>query len=175
MLARADLRTISQLLSDTGTALTSDQVLASATLTTLLQEASGIVETAATQGGVYVIDPNATPPINDLAFVQANNGNAAALLSGIVCRLTLWLLWERRPQFRSDDKPPPQAQWALELLEDLRLGKRVLGILERQTSGVIGEHRMTREEYRELGLPSTVASRYFGRNRRRPFGGSGDG
>lgn len=160
---KCDNRTAGQLLSDVGVPLTQPQIAASPTLLDLLAEASGLVEAACTEGGAYVINPLAVPPINDLLLIQTAGGNSAALLAGIVCRLALWLMWERRPSFRQDVKLPAQAQWALDLLEQIHQGKRIFGILEHQQAGVLG---ITVDSPRVIEArrgPVQIARRFFGR------------
>ena len=131
--ARFDWRTASQLLSDTETALTQDEVSESTRLLTLLQEASGEVESATLAGNRYVI----TSSQNDLEDLT---GNSLEYLVGLVCTLAASRLYERRPDMLQ--KIAPRVEAAREALDMLRKGERIFGTVEHAQAG-----RMTHEQH----------------------------
>lgn len=141
---RFDFRTANQLLSDNDAPLYSMtdptaaklSVETDATLTALLQEASGMVEAACTRAGIYQIDPGATPPRNDLADLLTGGTNSGEMLRGMVCGIAMWLLWERRPQRIKEMELPARAQAAIAQLDDLADGKKVFGWRENQLDAV---------------------------------------
>lgn len=150
-----DDRSVRDLLSDDGTR-TAGSLAANATLLLLLGAASGEVEAAACAGQRYVIDPGATPPRNDLA---ALTGNSASLLARMVAWLAFHDLWSRRP---SEAPLHPQAQRALDFLERLRLGERVLGVLENHQAGHVEADLQSAAEVTARGGIVVTAERYFG-------------
>ncbi len=160
-LARCDVNTVAQLLSDTKVPLTAAQVAVSATLTDLLQEASGEVEASATVGQRYRIDLNATPPINDLA---ALTGNSARYLAGMVCTLALGKLYDRRPSRKQEE--PQSCKIAREKLLALEEGKAVFGLIENQEAGNLQITIDSPAVVQQRRGPVVIASRFFGRRSR---------
>lgn len=197
---RADFRTISQLLADDGKPVSAtgdsaqDRVAVEQhpTLKLLLQEASGMIEAAATVGKRYVIDPYAQTPRNDLLDLLkplpnthlgditaemegAGLGdlllptptqvicNSGHMLIGMTVGITLWLLWERRPQRIKDLELPARATIALKMLDDLREGKTVFGWQENQDDSTLKSTIDTPQDFEARGGASIRARRYFGR------------
>lgn len=123
MVARYDVRTLGDLLSDNEQVrLTPSQVAASTILATLLSEASGEVEGVAFGRRVY-----------EPADFAALTDNALAKLAGIVCAITLQKLMARRPSRVKE--LPTQAALALEEFEKLRNGDRIFAFAETADAG----------------------------------------
>ncbi len=157
-LTRYDVRTVSQLLSDTNKPLTPAQVGASTDLTELLQECSGEVEASCTVGGRYLIDPTATPPINDLASLT---GNSQKYLVGLVCTLCMGKLYDRRPDRKSEE--PKSCEAARKKLEAMEEGKAVFGILENALAGTLNNSIDSPRTYDNRRTTVVLANRFFGR------------
>lgn len=157
-LARCDIRSAAQLLSDDGVPLTAPQVLASSILTDLLAESSGEVESACLVGGRYMIDQSSTPPVNDLA---ALTGNAQRMLVGLVCTLTMMKLFLRRPDRAPPDYKPGEI--ASKRLESLEEGTAVFGTLEAQAAGVLGLTIDSPQVIEDRQSPVITGRPFFGR------------
>ncbi len=161
LLIRYDWRSVGQLVSDNGIAVSSSAAVAlSPILTPMLQQAAGMVEAACTRAGNYVINPTATPPINDLAVL---NNNSKQVLVGLVCDLAMWLIWLRRPRMTASDQPPAQCKMALEMLDSLASGERIFGILEHQAAGAMNLTIDTPADVEHRHGVVVQARRYFGR------------
>lgn len=137
---RYDWRSAAQLLSDTETTLTQAQVEASATLLTLLEEASGEVESATLVSNRYVLNDTQ----NDLDDLT---GNSLEHLKGIVCTLAAEKLYRRRPDLLA--KIAPQVEAAREQLDLLRHGERIFGTVEHAAAGLPGHHTETMADEEE--------------------------
>jgi hypothetical protein len=154
-----DERSIRQLLSDTGTAVTGS-LTANEIVLEMLKAASGWVEAAACTGQRYVINSSR----NDLA---ALTGNSAKMLAKMVADLAMFDLWSRRPNLRGGEKPPTKMQMSLDFFEQLRLGERVFGILENHQAAALDSVVETRRDVEDRNGVVTEAERYFGtRNNR---------
>lgn len=88
MLRRYDRRIIARLVSDTGSPVDENSLGDNAVLLSLLKEASAIVESYAYKGMRYTRD--------DLVAIYQSNTVSRELLVGLVCALTMHLLWRRR-------------------------------------------------------------------------------
>ncbi len=161
---RFDWRTAADLLSDSGTRLTLQQVLASTVLLELLQEASGLVESACMVGNRYA-------PA-DLAGLT---GNSQQLLIGLTAGVAAFHLFSRRPDRKLD--VPPRAQWAMEMLAKLEEGTAVFGILEVAEAGVVDHLVEQPSDVEARNMVTRIAGRFFGRrsNDMRPPAGTGGG
>ena len=163
-LIRYDWRSIAQLVSDTGIPIASPAQLIgpppNPTLTAFLMEAAGLVESACTQAGAYVIDPTSTPPINDLAIL---NNNSQQLLIGLVVNLAMWKLWLRRPIISGNLKMPAQCEEAVTMLDALAKGERIFGILEHQKAGQLHETTDQPPDFWNRRGLVVQARPYFGR------------
>lgn len=123
MIARYDVRTLGDLLSDNeNVRLTSAQVLASTTLATLLSEASGEVEGVAFARRVY--EPDDFAALTD---------NGLAKLAGVICAVCLQKCMARRPSRVKE--LPQQMVLALADLERLRLGDHIFAFSETADAG----------------------------------------
>lgn len=151
MVARYDTRSLGQLLSDSNTvALTADEVLASTKLAAFLKEASGQVEAAALFGEKYTAA--------DLAALSGTNGGET--LAGLVADLTMWRIWDRRPD--KNGPLPKRCEFAFAMLEQLRAGDRIFGFQQTVEAGRIDHEQTTADEARIRGGPSVILERYFG-------------
>jgi hypothetical protein len=146
-LERYDVRTVADLLSDSDTTLTTSQVQSSTRLTTLLQQASGDIEAACVAGLRYLP--------TDLQALLTNGGTGAEYLIGLTCDLAMWKLMNRRPSPVATSPPGPAAA-ALEALQLLRGGERILAFQEAGNAGVEVDIEQP------CCTITTTASRYFG-------------
>lgn len=150
---RFDWRSASQLLSDTETALTQAQVLASTRLLTLLKEASGEVESATLVSNRYVINASQ----NDLDDLT---GNSEQFLVGLVCTLAAAKLYERRPDLMAGIAPRVEA--AREQLNLLRQGERIFGTVEHAEAGLPDHHQETIQNEEDRKGLNTMVERLWG-------------
>jgi hypothetical protein len=159
-----DVRTVGDLVSDTGTRFTPTQVAADAngTLTQLLMEAGGILEAKATVSTRYAI-ADLQLVANGMVVPPAPAGPVTAtqtMLAGIVAGVAMWNLVERRPALNV--KMPLKATWAMAMLEELESGVSIFGLLEPAQAGVTShEVESARTVYNRRGL-ATLMRRYFG-------------
>lgn len=151
-----DTRNVQDLLSDSGAPVTAGALATNATLLLQLGAASGKVEASATAGGFYVIDPNSTPPRNDLSALTGNSSN---YLAWLVAQIAWYLVWARRP---SSGEPPPTYEMAQEDLELLRNGRTIFGILENQAAGQVNVVQESPAVWDNRMGPVTLAREYFG-------------
>lgn len=78
LVARFDLRPIEELLSDTGFPLSPQRAAVCSAMTAILQEASGVLEAAATAGQRYIITPGSPPtPAAPTLSTSATGGTVA--------------------------------------------------------------------------------------------------
>ena len=152
--ARYDARTVAQLLSDADVQITSGQVPSNASLAALLQEASGMLESACLVGQRY-----------QPADLSGLTGNSMQMLIGIVCGVGMYLLWCRRPEKYKDMKLPSRAELALRQMDDLRDGSRIFGILEAAEANNIPTPYFTQPNDLYLRNPVSVQARRFFGNR----------
>lgn len=155
---REDMRVVAQLLSDTDIPLTTAQVQNSPTLAALLMEASGELEASCTVGQRYLINLQADPPINDLA---ALTGNSRQYMIGLICKLTLGLLFDRRPERKNEE--PQSVTKAREALVALEEGKEVFGLAESQMAGQLDITVDSPQVFNNRRGPVQIANRFFGR------------
>lgn len=78
LLNRFDLRPIEELLSDTGVRLSQRGLTVSASLQAILQEASGVLEAAATAGQRYVVGPSGPPTPTAPGLTPSSDGGMLA-------------------------------------------------------------------------------------------------
>jgi hypothetical protein len=126
LLRRYDFRSVGQYLADDGVKMTQDEVLASPILADLLREASGHLESALLRSGRY------TP-----ADLGALTNNGLEMVAGLVAGYTMFLVWARRPSRFLNDQLPLQAQLAMDKLQELATGHRVLPFQEAADAGRI--------------------------------------
>ncbi len=149
-LKRADLRTIGDLCSDTGSRIPAGALLTDANLAAALLDASGLVEQACLTAGKY-------HPV-DLA---ALTGAGQAALFRLISRLTLCLLFERRPDLEM--KQPWIWEWVEEQLQKLHEGEAVFPFIETEAAGILSDVTETARDVEARDLTTTQMSRYFGR------------
>ena len=152
-LARADVRTVAQLVSDTGFAVGSpvpdpQGLVGNANLIAALTDASGELEAVCLIGARY--------HQIDLAQIAAATGTGAqGKMFRVLTRMTTMLLWERRM-----DKSVPQdlAKQVAEDKERLRNGEEIFGSVSHEQAGLV-QSRKQKNAYvvREAG-------RFFGRS-----------
>ncbi len=157
-LKRADLRTVGDLCSDTGTRITSGGLATDTHLAAALLDATGIVEQACLVAKRYL-------PADLAALTGAGLGSLYRLLS----RLTLCLLFERRPDLEM--KQPWIWEWVEEQLEKLRQGERIFPFTETEDAGLIHIEVETAPEVEARNGISYIMQRMWGRrgNRRGPW------
>lgn len=116
LILRRDRRLIGELVSDDDNPLTEAELLDSEVLETLLEDASGQVESAMLSGKRYLPET-----------LASLTGNSLALLKKIVCTIVMADLYERRPGVHLE-----QSKAYMELarmhLDDLRSGKNIFNL-----------------------------------------------
>lgn len=147
---RWDTRSVGRLLSDTNTALTSTEVLASTLLAELLKEASGEVELGCFRGERYSID--------DLVALVGTN--AGKKLAGLVADLTMWRLYDRRPD--REGTVPPRCEAALKVLEQLADGELIFGLVNQGRAGVMSHRVLSGTDVRIRNNRIVQQRRYMG-------------
>lgn len=152
-LLRVDYRSVGRLLTDDDSSATPTQaqVLASATLPTLLLEASGWVEAACLRGGMYTGA--------DLVSLAGTAGGE--LLASLVSDLTLWRLFDRRPDRRSET--PERCKVALETLDKLGRGELIFGLSKSADSGHINTGDVMESDLRARQPSIEQARRRWGK------------
>ncbi len=156
-LKRVDYRSVADLVSDTGTRATQGSLSSDVNLAACLLDASGILEEACLVSGRY-------HPI-DLA---ALTGAGQAALYRLLSRMTMCLLFERRPD--REMKQP----WIIEYVEDqlqkLRDGERVFSFVEAEQTGVAITRVETAQDVERRNGVTVQAQRYLGRRGNRETG-----
>lgn len=155
----ADDRVVRQLLSDDDTPVTgalSDNEL----LAALLRQASGEVESAACAGQRYVINSDR----NDL---ETLTGNSAEYLAAVVATLAFNRLVNRRPSAGQNVQPTVDYNAAQDFMERLRLGQRVLGVLENQQAAALEADVETASQVEARAGVTYTMGRFFGRRNNR--------
>ncbi len=137
--------------SDNDTRIPQGSWATNPTMLLLLQQASGMVESAVAVGAMYKVP-------DDLV---ALTGNSATMLAGLVADLFTFLAWSRRPNRGTD--LPIEAKLAFEMLDKLRDGHAVLGILENMNAGTPSLSADTPEIIEERRGAVTIARRLWGR------------
>lgn len=157
-LKRADLRTVGDLCSDTGSRIASGALPSDANLAAALLDASGLVEQACLVTSRYL-------PVDLAALTGAAQGALFRLLS----RLTTCLLFERRPDLEM--KQPWLWEWTEEQLQKLRDGERIFGFVESEGAGLPTITTETATEVEARNGISVQVERMWGRrgNRRGSF------
>lgn len=117
MITRYDIRTIKDLVSDTGSP--ADNLELNSVLAQLLSDATGELNAAIMIGNTYTPD--------DIADLLSAGGSGAAWIKRIVCQITMALLLERRPEkYKSAEKR--RAEIEEQILDPLRQGKRMFTV-----------------------------------------------
>lgn len=124
LIKRYDVRTVCELLSDTNTPVTASSLSSNTSLSALLLGSSGWLESACTVGNRYAI--------TDLAGLA---GASLEMLKDLVCGFTMFQLWSRRPARMAQMELPAMAGLAMDMLDKLREGERIFGILEVAQAG----------------------------------------
>lgn len=161
---RADVRTLGDYLSDTGTRLTPAEVTTSGTsgvLYALMQEASGEFESRMMRGKRY--------QAADVAALLTQAGNGAQLVAGIVAGWALLLVWQRRPTRFAADDMPLHARIAGEKMEALSDGEAILPFLEAEQAGLEAHHIEDETDVVQRNGAATIARRFYG-TRGRDYG-----
>ncbi len=156
-LLRIDWRTVADLVSDDGTRVTKAALPADPNLAACLLDASGILEEACLVGGRY-------HPV-DLA---ALTGAGQAALYRLLSRMTMCLLFERRPD--REMKQP----WIIEYVEDqlqkLRDAERILSFVETEQTGVAITRVETAQDVERRNGAVFQSRRFLGRRSNRSSG-----
>lgn len=139
-----DARPVGDYLSDTTSRLSRDEIIASTVLLKLLKKSSGLIESALMAGGRY------TP--EDLL---ALTGDSLAYLEGLTADLTMWMVLNRRPNRVGEI--PKQCQMAIDMLERLRGGERILGLQAQIAAGETVDNAIPPDT-----LLTVRGSRFFG-------------
>ncbi len=148
-LKRCDHRTTGDLCSDADSRVSAANLLTNDNLTAALQDASGLVESAALVGGRYTPDD-----INALA------GNGLRYLYRLITIITRAFLVDRRPTI---GVPMPVGfDWAMNQLQLLREGQRIFSFSETADAGLPAHHEMTPDEVETRRLTTIEARNLYG-------------
>lgn len=154
---RCDWRVAADLLSDTGTRLTSQALVESSTvLAALLKAASGELEAVCLVGGRY--RPEDLRAIADAATAT----NATELLADVVSGLTVWRMFRRRTDIA---RPMPAiAVEAREMLQRISHGETIFPTEETADAGRIDSVTERASLHIEpRAMVTFQAERFFGR------------
>lgn len=154
-LARADVRTVGDLLGDTGKRLTPDEVLASEVLAELLLESSGEFEAACFVGQRYALE--------DIQAIIDEDGAGAAMIAGMIAGVTLGKLFDRRPDRRAPAVQARTVEAAEQKMDALRHGERILPLREHAEAGRQHHTIDTPRDAEDRQLNTAIAKRFFGR------------
>ncbi len=160
-LARADARTVGDLVVDDDTGrVAASQLSSNANLLACLADATGLLEEAVMAGKRY--------SAADLAGLAASSTTGQAGLFRLLTRLTMVLLFERRPD--RELKLPWIYDQALKDLEQLRAGGAILPFLETAAAGLVDSHVETPQQVTDRQGLNVIGSRMIGirGNRRGP-------
>ncbi len=159
---RYDIRTIADLVSDTGSRLggspnpNAATVAASPRLLTLLLVNSGRVEASCVKGQRYL-------PTD----LQALTGVSKQYLVQIVCALTMGDLFRARPDI---GKPDETYQEACESLKALADGEQIFAFVETEAAGVMENQVNTPGDVENRFLTTVQMRRLFGRRNNESVG-----
>jgi phage gp36-like protein len=155
LVARYDVRDICQWVSDANAPVSPSSLGGNANLLAAIADASGMVEAAVLAAERY--------SVTDLQNLYASGGNSGQFLIRLVCDLAVGLLIERRP-YLERDVPAPFLR-ALEWLEQLRDGKRILAFQEVAQAALPSVIVDSAADVRNRNLASYQANRFFGYDR----------
>lgn len=153
-LKRVDQRTVGDWASDTGNRIVPTSLPTDLNVIAALMSASGMLESACLKGERY------QPTDINLLVNAAPPTAATAYVFEVITRLAEGLLWRRRP----DLSPyPPLFDWAMNQLEQLEFGGKILAFVEVQDAGIPGRHVDILADVETRGLVVTQARRFIGR------------
>jgi phage gp36-like protein len=155
LLARNDARIIGDLLYDNGVRINETDILTNDAVETALDDASGLVNSAAFVGGRYTA-----------ADLTGLTGADQSFLVRLTCNLAFILLVQRRG---IDTSPYPQWADAQNTLQQLRFGERIFNVVGVQEAHNTTSGFMSAVEYADLNLAAFQASRYFNTRREQRF------
>jgi hypothetical protein len=161
-LKRVDLRTVGDWASDTGVRVIQPALATDPNVASALMSASGMFEAALLKGQRYqpsdvLLMIGLNPDGSSIPGFTATAGTA--FVYTLISRLAEGELWRRRP----DLSPyPPMFDWAMEQLEELEFGGKILAFLETQAAGIPGHHVDVTTEVEARGLVVTQAKRFLG-------------
>lgn len=153
-LRRNDPRTIGMLATTTTTPITEAALATDTRLAAALEDASGIVESAALRGQKYTAA--------DLALIRDSASMGAALLFRIVSDIAWGLLWENRQNKAFNVPPPPSMERSLDWLNDLASGARIFPVQENMDAGHTNSQMVTPIEVWNRDGVVVQADRYYG-------------
>ncbi len=163
-LRRYDARSIGDLVADDGLRVAAASLSGNAIIGALLMQASGRLEAACIMGERY------SPA--DLTALVAAAKNMSEFLIGLVCSLTIELVYRRRPTPEMQEFP--ETAEADRMLNAIAGGKMVLGFTEAMEAGHISSEMETAAIVEARKMPTTRAENLFGRRNNRddsPIGG----
>ncbi len=149
---RVDQRTVGDWCSDNGTRVTPSELLTDPNLAAALLSASGMLESAILKAERYEPD--------DIAALIATPSAGQAYIYEVLTRLTEGLLWQRRPSIAPY---PPLFDWAMDQLEQLGNGSKILPFAETQDAGLPAHHVDVEADVQGRRLVVTQARRFYGR------------
>lgn len=148
LLARYDARTVGNLVSDNNVAVDPAGLLVNANLQAALDSASGQIEAAVLQGGMY--------QVTDL---NALTGNSQAYLVQICCEIAFARLYDRRPYVDAGNRRAEALKAAEEKLNQLRTGVNIFNVPANLAAGQASITTPTVAQYQQN---RTIAARCRG-------------
>lgn len=142
MIARKDVRTLGDLVSDNGIRVIEGSLAGNAKMTAALEDASGLIEAGLLQGKRY-----------STADLAALTGNSMSYLKRLTCDIAFWLLWDRKPSYKPEDHSRSAAyeecQTALELL---RKGQHIFNVETVKDAGLPDVQTPSLQQYENRNL-----------------------
>lgn len=160
MIDRYDVRTIGQLVSDSGIQVNHQDLLANAKVLAALVDASGEIEASVLQAKRYTT--------TDLA---ALTGNSANHLIRITCVIAFGFLWERRPYADDDDENGrgKAEKRARNALEQLRKGQTIFDVEAVKEAGLPEVNEPSIQRIQQQNLAVDQARGHIYPRRRLPY------
>lgn len=153
MINRYDVRTLGDLCSDTGTRISSTDLLTSPKMLTNLSEASGKLMAAIKKGGRYT-----------QTQLDALTGDSLEYLKGLECRICFYLLWRIKP-YTNREAQSRTTIYETDYRDAIRLlasGEDIFPTDEHVDAGHMEVDAMSAVEVESFGLVRDVAAnRYF--------------
>ena len=152
-LKRFDDRDVRDLVSDTGTAVTTGAIATDEILLQVLDDASGDIDAALQAGGRY--------SAADLSGLTGNNANK---LERMTAEIAMLYLLERRPSFNPDQLERFE-KIRNRHLEPLRKGTNIFALADAITAGAASVDGPTTQNYTDLNLVRDRVQNYYPRRR----------
>lgn len=149
LMIQKDQNILADLCQDDGKAPDRSSLADNAILEAMLDQASGVVESALIAGRRY-----SATDLEDLT------GNSQALLKRICCDIGMRFLYERRPDY-DPDALEKHRDLAERYLQRLQKGEDVFNITANKNAGLVDTAEPTTTDYSKLNLIPDRCNRFF--------------